>query len=75
MLERYFAWRLRRAGPPVSLSIKAARYGAIAFVVSLAIMLVPVWDGAQDGPDAAPLDPANAWDALRQMGRDMRAAE
>lgn len=73
MFRRYLEWRTRRAGPPVSLSVRAARYGALAFAIALAIMAVPVWQGTRDAVDAPPLNPDQPWEALRQMGRDMGA--
>ncbi|MGB3555804.1 MAG: hypothetical protein WBA25_14325 [Jannaschia sp.] len=64
---------LTRGENPLSLSVKAARYGAVGFTVGLAILLFPVVQGWRDGAGGPDLDPASPWQALRIMGREMAA--
>ena len=39
MIRRYLEWRTARARPPVRLGVRAARYGALAFAIGLAVIL------------------------------------
>lgn len=59
---------------PLQLSTKAARYGALAFLVAATILAVPVVQGYRDGV-APVLPPENGWDSLRQFGREMALQE
>lgn len=73
-MARLFEDRPGRARNPLSLSTRAARYGAVACVVAGTILAVPVVQGYRDG--AAPvLPPESGWDALRQFGREMAAQD
>lgn len=59
---------------PLHLSTKAARYGAVAFLVAATILAVPVVQGYRDGVSPV-LPPESGWDALRQFGREMAMQE
>ncbi|MEL7183580.1 MAG: hypothetical protein AAGK57_08040, partial [Pseudomonadota bacterium] len=61
-------WRLRTAHPPVKLSTRAARYGAVACLLGIAILLWPLGRGYLDGQAAIP-DLAARADALIATGR------
>ena len=74
MLDRYLGWRTRRAGPPVTLGQRAARWGAVAFLIGAVVLLVPVVQGYRDPQGTALPDPT-PWEALKQMGRDMAMQE
>ncbi|WP_299645798.1 hypothetical protein [uncultured Jannaschia sp.] len=71
LLARYLGWRTARARPPLSLAETAARYGAVAFLIGAAILAIPVVQGYREGPVFPVLDPS-PWEALKQMGREMR---
>ncbi|CTQ32012.1 hypothetical protein [Jannaschia rubra] len=59
---------------PLTLGTRAARWGAVAVAVGLAIMAVPVVQGYREGP-GAPVEASSAWEVLRQMGREMAVRE
>ena len=63
----------RPARNPLSLSVRGARYGAVALALGLAVLAFPVWQGTRDGLPPEP--PASDWDALRQFGRELAAPE
>lgn len=68
VMRRYLDWRARTARPPVRLGAKAARLGALAVLLALAILAWPVGRGWLDGRAAAPVLAARA-DALIADGR------
>ncbi len=70
MLERYLSRRTAGARPPLTLGTRAARYGAAAVLIAVAIFAIPVAQGYRSGPGDAATDPT-PWQALQQMGRDM----
>lgn len=74
MFRRYLGWRTRRAGPPLTLGTRAARWGAVAFCVGAIVLAIPVVQGYREGPGFPVLQPS-AWEALRQIGRDMAMQE
>ncbi len=59
---------------PLSLSTRAARYGAAGFALAVSIIAVPVVQGLRDGA-ARVLPATSGWDALQQFGREMAMAE
>ncbi|MCK0167376.1 hypothetical protein MWU52_07430 [Jannaschia sp. S6380] len=63
-----------RKGPPLSLGVRAARWGAAAFLIGAVILAVPIVQGYREGPGFPVLDPS-PWEALKQMGREMAMQE
>ena len=70
---RYLAWRTRRAGPPVALGVKAARYGAAAFALALLLLAVPTMRGHADAQRRLALDPDLCGAALPVAAGDGRS--
>ena len=69
MLERYLAWRTARARPPVRLGTRAARWGALAVALSLAVVAVPFLQGVRMGGDLAPAPRGDsAWVEVMRAG-------
>ncbi|WP_179380848.1 transglycosylase domain-containing protein [Jannaschia marina] len=54
VVRRYLAWRTRTARPPVRLGTRAARFGALAVLLAVAIIAWPVVSGYLAGKRAAP---------------------
>ncbi|MEM9798437.1 MAG: hypothetical protein AAF919_18245 [Pseudomonadota bacterium] len=49
---------IARNGPPVALNVRAARWGAVATVIGLGILLWPVIGGYRQAQTILALDPA-----------------
>lgn len=77
--HRYLLWRTRRARPVLTLGERAARYGAAAFLLGVAIAAVPVAQGwrearatmAAEGALVVTWDGAEGVEALRRLGAMM----
>ena len=48
VIQRYLDWRTRTARPPAKLSVRAARYGALATLIAALVMGIPFYDGYRD---------------------------
>lgn len=62
----------RAARNPLSLSTKAARYGAAALFVGVAILMIPVFQGYSAGRagETAPV-PETGWQEIRLFGWEL----
>lgn len=71
-MVRLFEDRPGRARNPLSLSTKAARYGAAALVTGAVILMIPVWQGYAAGQagEAAPVA-TDGWSEMRLFGWEM----
>ncbi|KIT16824.1 hypothetical protein [Jannaschia aquimarina] len=70
--RRYLDWRARTARPPVALGVRAARLGALACCIAIAILAVPVWQGHRIAERGGPLPTGtDSWSELQRLGMEM----
>ncbi|GIT90611.1 hypothetical protein JANAI62_10660 [Jannaschia pagri] len=63
---------LTRGENPLSLSTKAARYGAVGLVFGLAVLAWPVVQGYRMGSDGGPAPEAtDGWNEMRLFGWEL----
>ena len=70
MIQRYLDWRTARARPPVVLSVRAARYGAVATLIGLGMILAPMYAGYSQAIGDAPELVARADDLIAEGRAD-----
>ncbi|WP_371157059.1 hypothetical protein [Jannaschia sp. 2305UL9-9] len=67
---------LTRGENPLSLSTKAARYGAVALLFGLLILMIPVVQGyAAASAGDPPPSPVNGWQEMRLFGWELAMQE
>lgn len=71
-MTRLFDTRPGKARNPLSLSTKAARYGAVALLAGMAILMVPVVQGYRAGVEGRPApEPLDGWQEMRLFGWEL----